>query len=230
MIRARDIYDVLGLPRGLRLHLATTVAVVKLVGDAADRGLRSLAHEATLAMALHDIGNAVKLSDDRKIALRVLQEPPESLDRWRLHAAFTRARYGTDDHAATKSMLRELGIRQSLSQLIERKTSKNLPDILRRRRPVELLMLYADMRAAPQGFVSIEERHLEAQARYGRTAREGLGGTVTLSELRTLEVIVAKTFNCDASALPAAAVTALIPECMRLEMDDAFADDGHTPE
>lgn len=220
MIRARDVYDVLGLPTGLRLHLARTVAVVRMMlEDDSPGGLRA---DAQCAMALHDVGNAVKMSDDPETASRMLQEPEVTLPRWRLYSSFARARYGSDDHAATTAMLTELGVKQHLIELVARKSSKNLHSILETDSTLEMVVLYADMRVGPEGVVSIAERHREATARLAGTERQGLGGTLTVDDLRALEDEVCRRLACDPAAVTDARAGEILDDCLNMDMTHAF--------
>ncbi|MDQ2676067.1 MAG: hypothetical protein M3Y34_04605, partial [Actinomycetota bacterium] len=171
------------------------------------------------AMALHDVGNIVKPVGDGEL----LDEPASLLDRWSLYASFARARYGDDDHRATAAILAELGIKRELIDLIQRKSSRNLPSILEAGDPAELLAIYADMRVSPDGVVSIEERHEDAKARYaGDGDRRGLGGDVTIAHLRALEDEVAKRFEFDPTGLDARAVDARLHDCQDMDLADAF--------
>lgn len=222
MIRACDIYDVLGLPRGLRLHHARTVALLQLISRSTDGTTAEAAREAELAMSVHDVGNLVKMPESDQLALRMLQESEESLERWRLATRVARARYGSDDHIATQTMLSELGIRDDLRKLVARKSSKNLPSVISRKIGVELLALYADMRVGPFGVVTIEERHHEASARYRGTPRQGLGGTVTLEELLRLETLVSRLVGSSVAVIRDDAVESLVSDCLELELDGAF--------
>ncbi|HEU5064143.1 MAG TPA: hypothetical protein VFT79_13485 [Solirubrobacterales bacterium] len=219
MISATDVYEVLGLPRGLRTHMARTVAVVKVIGHGGATPVSAVTDDVALAMALHDVGNAVKPVGDGAL----LNEPADQLDRWRLYASFAQARYGEDEHQATKTILGDLGIRQPLIDLIQRKSSHNLLSILEVGDPAELLAIYADMRVSPSGFVSIVERHEDAQARYsGDANRKGLGGDVTLAHLRQLEEEVAERFEFDPAGLEAPTVDARLVECLSMDLADAF--------
>jgi hypothetical protein len=134
-----------------------------------------------------------------------------------------RTRYGDDDHRATAAIHAELGVRPWVTELVQRKSSRNLLSILVRRDPAELLALYADMRAGPEGPVSIEERHREATARYADTVREGLGGTIELDDLRRLEAAVTQAFGYGVEAIAAADVEDVRAACLELEVDDALA-------
>lgn len=218
MIRVRDVYDILGLPSGLRTHMARTAAVVELVSRGAAPQLASVISEVALAMALHDVGNAVKPVGDGTF----LGEPPESLGRWSLYSAYTRARYGSDEHAAASAMLGDLGVRPGLIALIERKSSSNLASILEEGDPGELLAIYADMRVAPSGLVSISERHEDAEQRYARISRRGLGGDVGLAQLEELQDRVQRRFNFDPGSLTADGVDERLASCLAMDLSDAF--------
>jgi hypothetical protein len=214
---------VLGLPTGLRQHMADTVAVARLVAERGDARLQSVARSVEIAMALHDVGNVVKGGSDGAVSLAVLHEPEETRERWTLYTAYMRARYGHDDHRATAAIHAELGVRAWVTELVERKASRNLPLIVARSDPADLLALYADMRAGPHGPVSIEERHREAVARYAGTAREGLGGTIRLDDLRRLEAAVTQAFGCRVEAIADADVKERREACLELEVHDALA-------
>jgi hypothetical protein len=224
VIRAEDVYDVLGLPTGLRAHMAATVAVVRLIGAQGRPELAPLVHEVELAMALHDVGNAVKFDGDDSAAAAMLREPLKTLPRWRLYAQFMRERYGGDDHHATEVILTELKVRDDLVALISRKSSRRLPEILSRGVPAEMLSLYADMRVAPEGIVSLEQRYKEANARYANSERVGLGGSVGLAQLEELQHAVCDEFGSTPDVVTSSGVEAIIADCLSLLLDEAFVD------
>lgn len=219
MITAADVYAVLGLPTGLRLHMTRTVAIVEEIAEASPRKDSWATDEAALAMALHDVGNVVMPVGDGTL----LVEPEDRLDRWNLYASLARARYGEDAHQATEKILRELGVRRRLRDLVQRKSSSNLPSILKVADPAELLALYADMRVSPAGVVSISKRHEDAVIRYANdSGRKGLGGDITLTDLRKLESEIARQFDLDPSEIDSTTVEARLDESLALDLTDAF--------
>jgi hypothetical protein len=216
MIRARDIYDVIGLHRGLRLHQARTVAIVKTVSSRAAHNVAGDCADIALAMAVHDVGNMVRLPERPDDALAIMHEPADSLARWQLATKLARARYGT------QAILHELGIRTDLREIIDRKSSKNFASTLSRDSFPELLALYSDMRVGPDGIIGLAERHAEATARYKGTNRVGLGGTVTLKHLLALEAQLAAHAGSSISDIGPEISDGLIHECLNLDMSDAF--------
>jgi hypothetical protein len=222
MITADSVYAILGLPQGLRLHHALTVALLMRLGSDLDGDLGTTIREAQVAMALHDLGNAVQLPEDDAQARAMLQEPADDLPKWRLHTAYMRSLYGNDDHQATAAILGHLRTRPAVVELIGRKSSKNFHMLLERDRPIELFALYADMRAAPAGVVSIAERHAEATRRYAGTARQGLGGTVGLADLEELERRVSALCGTDAAADDLSDVEHSLQGALDLDVADAF--------
>jgi hypothetical protein len=222
MIRAVDVYDVLGLPAGLRTHMTMTMAVVRLIGAQAAEDMRSVVRDVELTMALHDVGNPVKFDFDAATAVAMLGEPSETLPRWRLYSEYMQARYGEDDHVATGAILNELKVRPDLIELVSKKSSHHFAAILTREVPAEMLALYADMRVAPTGIVSIEERYREASERYANSGRVGLGGTVKLEQLSDLETAVCTVFNSCPGAVTPSRAGFILEDCLNSRLDEAF--------
>jgi hypothetical protein len=218
-VSATDVYEVLGLPAGLRLHMARTVGVVAAVGRSVSGKQARIVKDVSLAMALHDVGNVVMPIGNGEL----LAEPPQLLSRWCLYSHYTRSRYGENAHAATESILEDLGVKRPLIDLVERKSSRNFRSILCCKDPAEMLALYADMRVSPTGVVTILERHEDAVARYANVdGRKGLGGDIEMADLEELEAEIAQRFSFVPSTLDGSIIEEGIDDYLNLDLTDAF--------
>ena|SRR5258708_3846168 len=116
------------------------------------------------ACLLHDMGNIIKF--DLNAFPEFLQ--PEGLEYWQQVQNDYFAKYGMDEHLATKRIAQELGVSSRVYELIHSigfdKTEENffLDDLGRK------ICEYSDDRVAPQGVVTLLERCDDLETRYGQ--------------------------------------------------------------
>lgn len=158
-----EIYEHYKIMPNLALHMLRVSAVAKIICDNW-QGEEKIDEEKLLTMALiHDMGNIIKFRLD--YFPEALE--PHGMGYWQNVQNEYFEKYGRDEHKATVMILGELGIREEISSLVEIMNFGLLCQHKENTSPVELRILhYADLRVAPFGITSFDERIADVSVRY----------------------------------------------------------------
>lgn len=124
--------------------------------------------EVVTACLLHDMGNILKF--DMVHFLDAFE--PEGVEYWAAEKARMQQIYGTDEHAATVAIAKELGVSGLTLSIVDNIGFSHIPDLLEADNLPSMIGEYADMRVAPHGVVSLEERLEEARKRYATKIKQ----------------------------------------------------------
>jgi hypothetical protein len=158
-----SIYRAYRVPPNLQLHLLRVSALGLLIC----RNWRGQAiSERTIisALLLHDIGNIVKADYDKYPEL--FPEEMKNLGYWKMVQQQVRYKYGKDDLAASVSIARELGMSETVIELITLKQFIKNAETATSSSWETKIAAYADQRIGPHGTMALEERLNEAKRRY----------------------------------------------------------------
>lgn len=116
------------------------------------------------ACLLHDMGNIIKFDLTRFPSFL----EPKGLVYWENVQEKYKERYGTQEHIATELILEEIGVTDRVRELVQTidfyKAEENAgTDDFEKK-----ICDYADNRVDPNGIVSLDERLLDLQKRYGK--------------------------------------------------------------
>lgn len=158
---ALECYAKYRIYEGLQQHQLRVAAVARTIALAAKEPLD--AEEVTRIMLTHDMGNIIKADLVR------FQEflEPEGLEYWAGVKREFVERYGTDEHAATVAICRELGFTEPELDIIGNLRFSRTRWILEEGSLAQKICKYADLRVSPWGIVPMLERLAEARERYG---------------------------------------------------------------
>ncbi len=112
---------------------------------------------------LHDIGNIVKFKFDLNSEL--MGEEAANIEYWRGVQKEIIGKYGADDHLASGNMLKEIGVKGELWNVIQNKSFGNVVEVSKGDDWYAKILLYADMRVMPFGVATLEERMEDVRAR-----------------------------------------------------------------
>lgn len=154
-----EAYEAYRIMPNLRLHQLRVAAVARELALA----LHADAELVIRAALLHDMGNIMKSNFD--------QFPPEFYGEegfayWEGVKADCALRYGSDEHAATAAIAREIGVGEPIVKMLGGMGFSKAPSILETGSLELQILEYADQRVAPYGIVSMEERLREGHERY----------------------------------------------------------------
>ena len=167
MRTVQEIYSAYRIMPSLRLHQLRVTAVAKIICDNFSESLNE--HDILIACLLHDMGNIIKFD------LNYFPEhlEPEGLEYWQGVKNEFFEKYGGDEHHATETIAKEIGISDISFSYLSAIGYRNLEDALRDASFERKICAYADMRVSPYSICSIEERISEGRKRYaGRKDKE----------------------------------------------------------
>lgn len=156
----REIYKEFKIMPNLQLHQLRVAAVGKLVCEHFEGPINT--SDVVLACLFHDMGNIVKFRLDRFPEFF----GPEGLEYWEKVKADVVQRYGQDQHEVSKRMAQEIGLSEYVVEMIGAAGFSQIPAILAGDSTELKLLQYADLRVAPTGVVSLQERLDDFERRY----------------------------------------------------------------
>lgn len=154
-MKTKAIYRQLGVPPNLQEHMLRVAKIVLYIrnywtGTAVDWD------NLVKAALLHDVGNIVRFKFDSNT--EIYGEEAKRLDYWQDRQKEAIAKYGSDDHEATRNMLREIHVDPKIVDWILSKSFANAEEIASTGKWEDKVLLYADMRVLPLGIGSLKER------------------------------------------------------------------------
>lgn len=192
-----DLYHKYEIMPQLATHMLRVAGVGKLITDSWSD--RELARKSVVACLIHDLGNLAKFKLEPKYQA---EWGPKQKRLW--------AKWGHDAHDATYGILRELGLEEYVDYLLaEAKLYESEPtqnDFMTVPKPA-LVVLYADLRVAMTGVVSLEERIADLAKRYGEFRAETKWGKMLEDYVQTLTEV-------DVQEITESAVTPLFDELL----------------
>jgi hypothetical protein len=160
MRRIDDIYREHKIVPALQLHMLRVAAVASMICDNFDRSLPK--EDIISACLLHDMGNIIKSK------FEVFPEfwLPEGVDYWKGVQEEFFSKYGTDDHLATESIAKEVGVSDRVLAFVNHIGFSNairndLENVFEHK-----ICNYSDMRVGPHGVIPMQDRIQEAHKRY----------------------------------------------------------------
>lgn len=163
----RDVYRQFGTPKNLQQHMLTVTALIcslkdHWIGEEIDW------EHLIIAGLLHDLGNVIKFDLDKFPAL--LGDELPRIDFWREEQKKLIVKYGDDDHVATGKMLDELGIGHEIKDTIQTKSFSNIIQTAESANWLPKILQYCDLRTAPNGLMTLDERVGDIKERYSKYA------------------------------------------------------------
>ena len=117
-------------------------------------------------LLLHDIGNLVKVTEDKFESLFPDTYQMESFQYWRNIRKSIIQRYGKTDTEATSNIVKEIKVSNTVMDMIEKKQFVKNVDTYNNNDYAIKICAYADQRVSPNGVLSLENRLNEAIVRY----------------------------------------------------------------
>lgn len=142
--------------------------------------------EIISACLLHDVGNILKF--DLNLFPQFLE--PKGLTYWEGIQREFEAKYGKDEHSATLSIAKEIGISENtlvyLNAVGFSKITKNLSE----KDFGKKICCYSDMRVGPFGIITIDERISDGKKRYKNRADRSIDSSkfdILAQDLKKIE-------------------------------------------
>ncbi len=180
-MKIRQIYERFEIMPQLQTHMLRVAGIAKLITH--DWDDREIAAACIKTCLLHDMGNMAKFILNNPII------PIDNLDYWIQNQKKFWQKYGHDAHAATDTILKEMGLDVYARYLEEEgaiySIDPTLQDFQRAKLPV-IILLYADLRVATDGVVPLQTRIDDLAHRYGKSRAEQKWGVMLEKHIQTL--------------------------------------------
>ena len=158
---ANQIYLHFQLPPVLQLHQLRVASVAEQIFQ-----LINFPNTDTYVQAclVHDLGNMIKFDFSQMRMAKFLE--PEGVEYWQKIQQDQIEKYGVDEEKATLTMLTEIEIAPEIVAIVAKLTFPFIPEIHDSPNLGLKISKYADMRVAPGGVVSLQERLADLKIRY----------------------------------------------------------------
>ncbi len=155
-----EIYRRYHLLPNLQTHQLRVAGVGLLLAESFDANVETDA--IVQACLLHDMANVIKfrLGDMPEVL------EPEGLAYWQKVQIECKAKYGTDEHAATDQILDEIGVAARVREIVHNMGFSKSASILASTDWELKIIAYADQRVGPFGVISLAERLQDLRVRY----------------------------------------------------------------
>lgn len=210
-----EIYDEYGIMPQLVEHQLRVAAVARAIVDVFPGPLH--VDELISACLLHDMGNILKF--DLAYFPEFLQ--PQGLAYWEGVKERWRSKYGSDEHAATLAIAREIGVSDLTLDYIDAVGFSNAVANEKSNVFEKKIAPYADMRVAPYGITTLAERMEDANRRYAAHFNDaGSESKIVMSReaLRQMERQIFTRVNLAPEDITAASCEKYIPALKRYQV------------
>lgn len=162
----REIYTAYKIMPALQTHQLRVAAVGKLICDNFNGPVNS--SDVILACLFHDMGNIVKFN------LRKFPQfsEPEGVEYWERIQKEVIGKYGPEQHTASAAIAREIGLPERVIQLVNNSAFRKIPEIIESPSWEWKISKYSDLRVAPEGIVSVQDRLKDFGKRYGASGED----------------------------------------------------------
>lgn len=158
-----EVYRHHQVPPNVQRHMLRVAAVAEQIGQTW-QGPPIQRERLLTVLLVHDLGNIVKCDYDN--LPHMLEEEQPRVEHWRAVQARYRARFGTDDHVASHTLARELGLDAAALDLLDRMAFEHNDETAAGDDFEAKIAAYSDHRVGPRGLLSLTDRFVEIKQRY----------------------------------------------------------------
>lgn len=160
-MRISEIYSKYNIPIILQNHMYRVAVIGRLVVESLRSRVDLDINIVTKELLLHDMGNILKIpvkgnglftEQEQDLLVKVQEEFAQ--------------KYGDEEHTATITIAKELGVSEKVVDILENTGSSKLHITLESNDWYVKVCSYADFRVSPIGVVSVAERFDEVKKRY----------------------------------------------------------------
>jgi HD superfamily phosphodiesterase len=159
-MKISDIYQKYKIPQMLQLHQLRVAGVASIICD----NFNQKVDKQTIISVglLHDMGNIVKYNFDYPDEFFA----PEGKEYWKGVQKESIQKYGDNDNEANLKIVKEMNAPREVVQIVSNMAFVKLDQILVSKMTELKINEYSDLRVAPSGVLSLENRLLEGRERY----------------------------------------------------------------
>lgn len=159
-----EIYAQYRIMPNLQQHQLRVAGVAQVVCQHIANQVPALPQtEIVQAALLHDMGNIIKFDLTRFPEFL----EPEGVEYWQQVQAEFVAKYGNNEHEATRQIVHEIGVSDLVAELIASISFTGAAQVAAQSDPKWWIAEYADCRVTPEGVTDLETRLLDLETRYG---------------------------------------------------------------
>lgn len=155
-----EVYKEYRIPPQLQFHQLQVAGVAKLITD----NFTELIDRKDIIMAclLHDMGNIIKFD----LSLYPEYVEPEGLEYWEKVQREFVEKYGNDEHKATYTIAKEIGVNEKVSFILENIGFSNAEFVVGSDNFELKIATYSDQRINFGEVIDMRARHLASRKRY----------------------------------------------------------------
>lgn len=216
-MKISEIYQKYQIPPHLQLHMYRVSAVAWTICDNFDEELDKI--NIVAAELLHDMGNIIKF--DLKLFPEFLE--PEGYDYWERVQKDYIARYGYDEHEATRIIANEVSTAPRIQELLNSVGSSKTSLIIKSKDKAKWIANYSDYRVYPHGVVSLKRRLEDGRKRYVNNTRLNSVSMKKSIEIEKfsyeLEELIQKETSIDLNSITDESVSDIIKQLPNFEIE-----------
>lgn len=216
-MKISEIYQKYQIPPHLQLHMYRVSAVAWTICDNFDEELDKI--NIVAADLLHDMGNIIKF--DLKLFPEFLE--PEGYDYWERVQKDYIARYGYDEHEATRIIANEVSTAPRIQELLNSVGSSKTSLIIKSKDKAKWIANYSDYRVYPHGVVSLKRRLEDGRKRYVNNTRLNSVSMKKSIEIEKfsyeLEELIQKETSIDLNSITDESVSDIIKQLPNFEIE-----------
>lgn len=159
------VYNDLQIPKHLQKHMLRVAAVGQfLAQNWNDQSIMLDDKSIIKTLLLHDLGNLLKFDLNRGIEL--FHHSERDVGYWKKVQHELSIKYDPDEHKATYSMAKNVGVSDRVLHLLSNMGSSNLQQTLESSDWELKVCSYSDFRVGPHGYLTVRERFDDILDRY----------------------------------------------------------------
>lgn len=216
-MKISEIYKKYKIPPHLQLHMYRVSALAWIICDNFENEVDK--NNIVAADLLHDMGNIIKF--DLKLFPEFLE--PEGYDYWLKVQKDYIAKYGNDEHEATRIIAEELSATPRIKELLNSVGSSKTSRIISSKDKSKWIANYADYRVYPHGVVSLTKRLEDGRKRY--VQNKGLHSVSMKKSIEIekfsfkLEELIQKETSIDLNSITDESVSDIIKQLPNFEIE-----------
>ena len=160
-MKISEIYSKYKIPNILQNHMYRVAAIGRVIVESLKPSVDLDIDIVTKELLLHDMGNILKIP----VKGNVLFTEEEQIDLIKIQEEFSQ-KYGNEEHVATLTIAKELGVPEKVIYILENTGSSKLHLTVESDDWYLKVCSYADFRVSPKEIVTITERFDEVIKRY----------------------------------------------------------------
>lgn len=162
MRKITDIYKEYKIMPQLQMHQFRVTGVAMTILDSINNHVLVHKEEIIKACLLHDMGNILKFNLDLFPGF----SEPEGAEYWKKIKNEYKEKYGDDEHTATSEIVKELGVSNTVFELIKSISFLGASETANGEDFSKKIVEYCDDRVSPFGVISLEGRLADLRKRY----------------------------------------------------------------